>query len=69
VEPPVDDDSVDGVIIGRRGKRPRIEFQAKASARNLLNKDHLVFPLPIKNYHDLRADTIIPAILNSKLQQ
>ncbi len=63
MEPSVDDDSVDGVIIGRQGKRPRIEFQAKASSRDLLNNDDLVFPLPIKNYHDLRADTIIPRIL------
>lgn len=36
VEPPVDDDSIDGTIIGKEGRRPRIDFQAKATARDIL---------------------------------
>ena len=69
IEPRVDDDSVDGMLMGREGRRPRIEFQAKASARDLLrdgtldNTGSLAFPLQIKNYNDLRADTIVPRIL------
>lgn len=62
-EPVVDDDSVDGILIGQAGRRPRIEFQAKASSRELLQEHHLTFPLSIKNYDDLRADVIVPRLL------
>ncbi len=62
-EPVVDDDSVDGILIGQAGRRPRIEFQAKASSRQLLQEQHLAFPLSIKNYNDLRAEVIVPRLL------
>lgn len=62
-EPVVDDDSVDGILIGQAGRRPRIEFQAKASSRELLQEHHLAFPLSIKNYNDLRAEVIVPRLL------
>jgi len=32
VEPRVDQDSVDGTLMGDIGRRPRIDFQAKATA-------------------------------------
>ena len=63
VEPPVDRDSIDGVVMGEFGRRPRIEFQAKATARNMVQGEHIAFPLPIKNYDDLRADVQTPRIL------
>jgi hypothetical protein len=63
VEPSVDVDSIDGALISHAGRRPRIEFQAKATARDVLGDDDIGFPLPIKNYDDLRAEVIVPRIL------
>lgn len=62
LETRVDKDSVDGVLMGEEGRRPRIEFQAKATARDLLRPDYLAFPLPLKNYEDLRAEVITPRL-------
>lgn len=45
------------------GRRPRIEFQAKATAQNLWLHDSIAFPLSKKNYDDLRAETVVPRIL------
>ena len=59
----VDDDSVDGVLSASFGRRPKIEFQAKASARNLARHGDIHFPLSIKNYEELRLDAINPRIL------
>ena len=59
----VDDDSVDGVLSARFGRRPKIEFQAKASARNLARNGGVHFPLSVKNYEDLRLEAINPRIL------
>ena len=59
----VDDDSVDGVLSASFGRRPKIEFQAKASARNLARNGDIHFPLSIKNYDELRLDAINPRIL------
>ena len=62
-EPKVDRDSVDGALIADFGKRPRIEFQAKATTRDVVKESYIHFPLPIKNYNDLRIDAINPRIL------
>ena len=62
-EPTVDRDSVDGVLRGDTGRRPRIEFQAKATSQNVLRESHLAFPLPITNYNQLRINSILPRIL------
>jgi hypothetical protein len=43
-KPDVDDDSIDGIIMSRIGKRPRIEFQLKATSQDVLKADHLAFP-------------------------
>lgn len=61
--PEVDDDSVDGILLSRRGRRPRIEFQLKATGQDIFQGDHVAFPLPIKNYNDLQVETISPRIL------
>ena len=63
VDPRIDRDSVDGFLKGDQGRRPRIEFQAKATSQDVLRDDQLHFPLPIGNYNDLRVDTIVPRIL------
>lgn len=62
-EPPVDEDSIDGTLAGREGRRPRLEFQAKATAAATLADGHLLFDLPVKNYNDLRIETLVPRVL------
>ena len=61
--PDPDIDSVDGVLMASFGRRPRIEFQAKATTQDVLSGDSIHFPLPVKNYDDLRAETRTPRIL------
>ncbi|MXY45416.1 MAG: DUF4365 domain-containing protein [Chloroflexi bacterium] len=61
--PAVDTDSVDGVLMADAGRRPRIDFQAKSTSQDVLGENELRFTLPIKNYEDLRADTLTPRIL------
>ena len=62
--PETDMDSVDGLLLSDAGRRPRIEFQAKATSRDLLRTDGIYFPLPVKNYDGLRVETpLIPRIL------
>ena len=56
-------DSVDGKLVSFTGRRPQIDFQAKATTRHALGDGGIHFPLPIKNYDDLRADTRTPRIL------
>lgn len=66
----VDIDSVD-VIVSASGKvhdqsvvrSPRLDVQLKASSSLVLKQDDLVFPLPRKNYDDLRAYRLVPIIL------
>lgn len=63
VQPHVDHDSVDGILLADFGRRPRIEFQAKSTELDIVQGNNLHFPLPVKNYNDLRADTRTPRIL------
>ena len=63
VRPEPDDYSVDGILMARFGRRPRIEFQAKATARNMIRGNSLRFPLPVKNYDELRLTSWTPRIL------
>lgn len=62
-EPRVDYDSVDGTLKADFGRRPRIDFQAKATSQDIVRQRNLHFPLPIKNYDDLRTDPINPRLL------
>jgi hypothetical protein len=66
----VDDDSVDVKIVARGWiheravvRSPQLDVQLKATAQDLLRDDHLVYPLPVKNYNELRADTMVPRLL------
>ena len=63
VRPEPDVDSVDGILMASFGQRPRIEFQAKSTAQNIVRGDSLRFPLPIKNYDELRLGSWTPRIL------
>jgi hypothetical protein len=66
----VDDDSVD-VTIAAKGRvhaqsvlrSPRLEVQLKATSQKFLKEDHIAFPLPVKNYDELRCETMIPRVL------
>lgn len=66
----VDDDSVD-VTIAAKGhvhsrsvlRSPRLEVQLKATSQNILGDDKVTFPLPVKNYDELRCETMIPRLL------
>jgi hypothetical protein len=66
----VDDDSVDMTIAAKGWvhhqsvlRSPRLEVQLKASSQDILRDDHVAFPLPVKNYEELRCDTLIPRLL------
>ena len=61
--PELDNDSVDGILMADFGPRPKIEFQAKATSQQVVRGKNIHFALKIKNYDDLRADTMIPRIL------
>ena len=65
IRPEVDDDSIDCVVMGKEGRRPRLEFQLKSTTQVTLSGGETSFPfdLSIKNYNDLRADTTIPRLL------
>ncbi len=62
-----DADSVDLNIahVGARGtsRSPKIDVQAKCTSRDIQKDQTLNFPLPVKNYEDLRADSMVPRIL------
>ncbi len=69
--PRVDSDSVDAVI-SAKGRidvtslraSPRIEVQLKATMQALVQQDDkLSYKLTLKNYDDLRADTLLPRLL------
>lgn len=69
--PHIDADSIDATI-SAKGKitptsikhSPRIEVQLKASEKFEVNSDdEIAFSLPLKNYDDLRADTVLPRLL------
>lgn len=67
-EPSVDDDSVDLGLVARGGngsvRSPRLEMQLKCTARHLLSERTLNYPLPLKNYDDLRpVNLMVPRIL------
>jgi hypothetical protein len=67
-KPEVDEDSVDWGIAARGGKgtnrSPRVELQLKCTARDMMDEQHVRFPLKIKNYDDLRQPNYqVPRIL------
>jgi hypothetical protein len=43
--------------------QPRLEVQLKATSADCRRDTHLAFPLPVKNYDDLRRATLVPRIL------
>jgi hypothetical protein len=65
--PEIDNDSVDLGIISRGGTgkifSPRVELQLKCTARDVLEENCIKYPLILKNYHDLRINSLVPRIL------
>ena len=61
--PRVDRRSVDGTLEGDTAGLPRLDFQLKATSQDVLRDDQLRFPLPIRNYDDLRLQARAPRIL------
>ncbi len=64
----VDDDSVDLSLAARGGngtiRSPQLDMQLKSTARDIISATTVNFPVPIKNYDDLRpADVMVPRIL------
>ena len=60
----VDDDSVDIFFKakgyeGKRIRNPQLHFQLKCTHRTFNENGILKFPLPIKNYIDLRGDDVV----------
>jgi hypothetical protein len=48
--------SIDGFIMSDEDRQPIVPFQAKATTRRVGRASNISFPLPVKNYNDLRAD-------------
>lgn len=64
--PSVDDDSIDMGLMARRQvlpTAPRIDMQLKCTGGEILIDAELPFDLSLKNYDDLRAETLVPRIL------
>ena len=59
----VDTDSVDGSLLSDIGNCPRIDYQLKSTAQDIMHDDGLHYWLRIKNYNHLRKKTTTPRIL------
>jgi hypothetical protein len=64
----VDDDSVDLSLAARGGngtvRSPQLDMQLKCTAQDIIGNTTVNFPLPIKNYDDLRPENLmVPRIL------
>jgi hypothetical protein len=44
-------------------RSPRLDVQLKSTARDVLREDYLAFPLPLKNYNELREMPMVPRLL------
>lgn len=62
--PVVDEDSVDLTLMGKgysggKLRNPQIHLQLKCTAQDIATETSLKFPLPKKNYDDLRGDNVV----------
>lgn len=67
-QPSVDDDSVDMTISARGGcgtiRSPKLDLQLKCHSQDAISRTDFSFPLKIKNYDDLRDESVmVPRIL------
>jgi Domain of unknown function (DUF4365) len=66
--PDTDDDSIDATIARRGGggsvRSPKLDLQLKCTSGYSMSGDSFSYPLPVKNYDELRAtDLMVPRIL------
>src|ERR1051325_6276991 len=65
--PEVDDDSIDLTLSAKGGagtlRRPRLELQIKCTHVDEVDEENFVYDLNVKNYNDLRIETIVPRIV------
>jgi hypothetical protein len=63
----VDEDSIDLGVAATGAKNfprsPKLDLQLKCTAGDVLQDDAVHFPLKIKNYDDLRANSLTPHLL------
>lgn len=64
----VDNDSVDGTLKRRTHsstvRSPHLDIQLKSTHTDCIQNNHIVYPLLIKNYDELRSDNLaVPRIL------
>ena len=63
----VDDDSIDVLLASSGNKdtsrRPKLDAQLKCTSTEILKSGSINFPLSLKNYNDLRAESLVPRIL------
>src|ERR1035438_9530389 len=61
-KPSVDDDSIDWTISQRGGggtlRSPKLDVQLKCTEVANFNERCLKYPLPVKNYNELRPDNV-----------
>ena len=67
-QPSVDEDSVDLTLAAKGGggtiRSPKVDLQLKCHAASTPTDDHISFPLKVKNYEELRDDTVlVPRLL------
>ena len=67
-QPSVDEDSIDLTLAARGGggtiRSPKLDLQLKCHAQNTPTETTFAYPLKIKNYDELRDDTVmVPRIL------
>jgi len=63
LKPETDRDSIDVCLKRVGGMREQLDIQLKCTDKGLTSSGDLSFDLPLKNYNDLRASTIIPSLL------
>lgn len=62
--PSVDHDSVDITVSSSAGKKPKLDIQLKATTQiDVTTETEFSFPLTVKNYNELRGETMSPRIL------
>lgn len=63
----VDEDSIDLGVAATGNlnlpRSPKLDLQLKCTAKDILHDGALHFPLEMKNYNDLRADSLVPRLL------
>jgi hypothetical protein len=65
---PLDFDGIDIILAGGSGggiiRYPRLELQVKCTSLDLVSNDIIRYPLPLKNYNELRVENVqTPRIL------